>query len=302
MNRNYPLTALRAFESAGRHLSFIHAAKELAVTPAAISQQIKRLEAYLGTSLFKRLSRGLLLTDSGQLLLKELGPVFMALDAAIDRVHEDRNTGTFTISVAPMFATKWLVPRLHRFEQAHPDIDLRISSSLHTIDFSRETFDAAVRLGAGEYEGLESIKLFDEALTPMCSPGLLERKNLLADQMALQSLPLVHNESTAFNPDAPNWSSWLKAAQISDIDPSRGPRFEQPDHAIQAAIDGAGVVLGWLSLAQADIDAGRLVKLSDLNLPLGSAFFLVFPKAHLSRGKLRQFSNWVASELDSTES
>lgn len=297
MVRNYPLTALRAFESAGRHLSFIRAADELAVTPAAISQQIKRLEIYLGAPLFRRLPRGLLLTDSGQQLLRDLGPAFVALDTAIDRAKEQEATGALTISVAPMFATKWLVPRLERFDRAYPDIDLRVSSSLHTVDFIRDSFDAAVRLGGGDYPGLHAAKLFDESLVPMCSPALLNRLDLPCDHSALRKMVLLHNDSMAFDSKAPDWARWLREAQLTGVDPTRGPRFEQPDHAIQAAIDGAGAVLGWLSLAKADIHAGRLVPLSDLALPLGSAFYLVFPKAHQGRQKIQLLEKWINGEI-----
>ncbi len=297
MARNYPLTALRAFEAAGRHLSFIQAANELAVTPAAISQQIKRLETYLDTRLFKRLPRGLLLTDAGQALLRDLGPAFLALDAAIDRTREHATSGAITISVAPMFATKWLVPRLERFEHAYPEIDLRMSSSLTTIDFGRDEFDAAVRLGGGDYPGLQAVKLFDESLVPMCSPRLLDQLQESPRHEALHKVALLHNDSMAFDPNAPDWPRWLQAAGLTDIDQQRGPRFEQPDHAIQAAIDGAGAVLGWQSLAKADLAAGRLIPLSELSLPLGSAFYLVYPTAYEGRAKIDLLKDWFESEI-----
>ncbi|MEM9623567.1 MAG: transcriptional regulator GcvA [Pseudomonadota bacterium] len=296
MTRNYPLTALRTFEAAGRHLSFIEAASELSVTPAAVSQQVKRLEAYLETPLFQRLPRGLLLTDAGQALLQDLRPVFVALDGAIEKVKEQQATGALTISVAPMFATKWLLPRLDQFHEAHPLIDLRISSSLNLIDFSRDSFDAAVRLGDGNYPGLCAIKLFDEAVVPMCSPVLLERLGLQADHEALHQVVLLHNDSTAFDPNSPDWEGWLKAAQLSDVDATRGPRFQQPDHAIQAAIDGAGAVLGWRSLVQADVEAGRLVCLSNLDISLSSSFYLVYPEAFESRPKVKVLREWLSAQ------
>ena len=292
----YPLKALRAFEAAARHLGFVQAAAELYVTPAAISHQVKRLEEYLGIQLFRRLPRGLLLTESGQLLYVELREIFSRLDGLMMQIQESDGQGALTISVAPMFAAKWLVPRLQQFEVVHPGIDLRISSSLATIDFQRDGFDAAVRLGHGRYPGLVAIKLFEESVTPMCSPRLFAgtRRPLVPND--LQGQVLLHDDSLASNPNAPNWSTWLKAAGIDSVDASRGTRFSQPDHALQAAIDGAGVVLGWRRLAADDISAGRLVTPIDLSLPLSSNFYLVYPESYASRSKVVMLRDWLLQE------
>ena len=297
VKRTYPLNALRAFEAAARHLSYVKAADELFVTPAALSHQVKRLEAYLEVPLFRRLPRGLLLTDAGQRLAPELREAFLRLDLAIDRVRDSDRRGALTISVAPVFATKWLLPRLDRFDEQHPDIDLRISASLNVVDFARDAFDAAVRLGSGDYPGLKVDKLFAESVVPMCSPRLLEDLAARTDPAILKRLVLLHDDSMSFDPNTPTWESWLLAAGITDVDASRGPRFGQPDHALQAAIDGAGVVLGWRTLANSDLKAGRLVTLFDVSLPLGSAFYLVYPAAFVERPKVRLFRNWLLSEV-----
>ncbi|MCH8135023.1 MAG: transcriptional regulator GcvA [Proteobacteria bacterium] len=294
--RIYPLNSLRAFESSARHLSFVKAAAELHVTPAAISHQVKKLEEYLGIQLFRRLPRGLLLAETGQVLLSELREVFLRLDTAMERVLQSDSQGALTISMAPMFAVKWLVPRLQRFGDLYPDIDLRISSSLGLIDFQRDDFDAAVRLGYGQYPGLEAVKLFDESVTPMCSPRLLEGRHTLYSPDDLQGHVLLHDDSMAFDPAAPNWSTWLDAAGATQVAASRGPHFSQPDHALQAAIDGVGVVLGWRYLAAEDIAAGRLVQAFSLALPLGSSFYLVYPDAHRARPKIVAFQDWLMVE------
>ena len=294
--RVYPLNSLRAFETSARHLSFVKAAEELYVTPAAVSHQVKRLEAYLGVQLFRRLPRGLLLAETGQVLLSELREVFLRLDKAMERVLESDSRGALTISVAPMFAVKWLVPRLQRFDALHPNIDVRMSSSLGVIDFQRDAFDAAVRLGGGQYPGLESVQLFDESVTPMCSPSLLEGPLALRSPDDLRRHVLLHDDAMAFDPSAPNWDTWLEAAGARRVDASRGPHFSQPDHALQAAIDGAGVVLGWRYLAADDIVAGRLVQPFSLVLPLGSAFYLVFPEAYADRPKVVTFRDWLMEE------
>ena len=294
--RVYPLNSLRAFEASARHLSFVKAAEELYVTPAAISHQVKRLEAYLGVQLFRRLPRGLQLAETGQVLLSELREVFLRLDKAMERVLESDSRGALTISVAPMFAVKWLVPRLQRFDALYPDIDVRMSSSLGVIDFQRDAFDAAIRLGHGQYPGLEAVKLFDESVTPMCSPRLLEGPDTLQSPDDLRHHVLLHDDSMAFDPAAPNWDRWLEAAGVRQVDTSRGPHFSQPDHALQAAIDGAGVVLGWRYLAADDIAHGRLIVPFSLLLPLGSAFYLVYPKAYTDRQKVMVFRDWLIEE------
>ena len=300
VRRLHPLNALRAFEAAGRHLSFVKAADELHVTPGAISHQIKGLEDYLSVALFRRLPQRVLLTDTGQAFLSELRDCFARVDRAVDRVLESNNhqNDPLTVSVAPVFATKWLGPRLQRFYRTNPEIDLRISTSLKTIDFHRDSFDAAIRLGRADYPGLESIKLFDESVTPMCSPRLLEGDPPLKTPEDLRHHILLHDDSLTFDTTAPHWGSWLEAAGVARVDAKRGPHFSHPDHALQAAIDGAGVVLGWRTLAHADLMAGRVVAPFDIILPLPLSFYLVYPKDHSNRAKVAAFRQWLLQELN----
>lgn len=295
--RLYPLNSLRAFEASARHLSFVKAADELFVTPAAVSHQVKKLEEYLGLQLFRRLPRALLLTDTGQILLVELREVFLSIDKAMDRVLESDPRGALTLSVAPIFAIKWLVPRLQNFEDLHPDVDVRISSGLGIIDFQQDDFDAAVRLGEGTYPGLESLRLFEESVTPMCSPRLLDGPHALNTPDDLQHHILIHDDSMSYDRDAPNWATWLQAARAKHVDESRGPHFNQPDHALQAAIDGAGVVLGWRYMAENDIAAGRLILPFRLVLPLGPSFHLVYPAGYAQRPKVTAFQSWLLNEI-----
>ncbi len=299
MNRDYPLNALRAFEAAARHLSFARAADELHVTPAAVSHQVKNLEDYLATPLFHRLPRGLRLLEAGRALSAELHDVFGRLDRAVERAKTVDAQGALTISVAPMFAVKWLLPRLGSFEVHHPEIDVRMSSSLGLVDFQRDDFDAAIRLGHGQYPGLISELLFDEFVTPMCSPSLLDEGPPLVAPKDLLSRVLLHDDSMSFDPKAPTWKEWLKAAGTQTKGAVRGPRFGQPDHALQAALDGAGVVLGWCNLAADDLNAGRLVAPLELRLPLGSAFYLVYPEACGERPKVLALRNWILEEIRS---
>ena len=295
--RIYPLNALRAFEASARHLSFVKAADELSVTPAAISQQVKKLEEFLGLPLYRRQSRGLLLVESGQLLLSELREVFLHLDNAMERVIDSDSRGTLTLSVAPTFAVMWLIPRLQKFYALHPDIDVRISTGLGLVDFQRDDIDAAIRLGRGQWFGLEATKLFDESVTPMCSPRALEGRGALNCPDDLRNHVLLHNHSMDYDPDAPNWAKWLEAAGASGVDASRGQHFSLPDHGLQAAIDGTGIVLGWRSLAAPDVAAGRVVAPFDLNLSLENSFYLCYPEAHSLRTNIVVLRDWLMKEI-----
>ena len=294
--RTYPLNALRAFEASARHLSFARAADELFVTPAAISHLVKRLENYLGLKLFRRLPNGLLLTEAAQRLHSDLIEVFRQLDAAVGRIRGSRSRGVLTVSVAPMFAVKWLLPRLHVFGALHPEIDVLLSSSVEVVDLQREGFDAAVRVGRGSYPGLDAVKLFDETVTPLCSPHLLREVSLRKPD-DLQRCVLLHDDSMKHDPRAPTWTTWLKAAGATRVRASRGARFNQPDHALQAAIDGAGVALGWRYLAADDIAAGRLVRPFELELPLRSSFYFVTPRTSMKTPKVDALREWMMSQL-----
>ncbi len=299
--RIYPLNALRAFEASARHLSFVKAADELSVTPAAVSHQVKKLEEFLGLPLYRRQSRGLLLVESGQLLLSELREVFLHLDNAMERVIDSDSRGTLTLSVAPTFAVMWLIPRLQKFYALHPDIDVRISTGLGLVDFQRDDIDAAIRLGRGQWFGLETTKLFDESVTPMCSPRMLEGRGALNCPDDLRNHVLLHNHSMDYDPDAPTWAKWLEAAGASGVDASRGTHFSLPDHGLQAAIDGAGIVLGWRSLAAPDVAAGRVVAPFDLNLSLENSFYLCYPEAHSLRTNIVVLREWLMMEVADSE-
>jgi len=230
------------------------------------------------------------------MLLSELREIFLRLDKAMERVAEGEARGGLTISVAPMFAVKWLVLRLRRFDALHSDLDMRMSSSLRPVDFQREDFDAAIRFGRGRYPGLEAVKLFDESVTPLCSPRLLESTRALRSPDDLRHHVLLHDDSMGFDPAAPNWDAWLQAAGARRANAARGPHFSQPDLALQAAVDGAGVVLGWRYLAADDIAAGRLVQPFKLVLPLRSAFHLVYPEASAGRPKIAALREWLLKE------
>ena len=293
-----PLNPLRAFEAAGRHLSLTKAAQELHVTAAAVSHQVRGLEEYLGVKLFRRVGNSLLLTDAGQACLPGLVEGFDRLVGAIERLKQHDARGPLHVSVAPAFASKWLVPRLERFNAANPDIDVRISASLDVVDLDRDGFDAAIRLGRGAYPDLDVHELFSESVVPMCRPDLIDGSHPLHRPADLRHHVLIHDDSLRFETAAPDWPMWLKAAGIvdADVDASRGPHFSHPDHAMQAAMDGAGVVLGWRTLAAADLATGRLAIPFDVTLPMNLGFFFVCAQVASERPKIAAFRNWLLEE------
>ena len=291
-----PLNALRAFEAAGRHLSITKAAAELNVTPAAVSHQVKALEDFLGLALFRRLNRQLLLTDAGQLCLPGLRDGFARLAEAMASLEGRHHGDVLSVSLAPSFAGKWLVPRLERFTRAHPSLDVRISPSMALSDFRGDQIDIAVRFGFGKYPGLVVDRLFEESVVPLCSPALMTGAHPLRVPEDLRHHTLLHDDSISFDSTTTDWRMWLKAAGVTEVDESRGAHFSYADHALQAAINGAGVVLGRHALAADDIAAGTLVMPFELCLPLTPAYYVVLPQAHLQRAPVAAFRDWLLAE------
>lgn len=292
-----PLSALRAFEAAARLQSFSKAADELSVTPAAISHQIHALEADLGVKLFHRLNRAVELTPSARVLLPGLSDAFAGIQASVRRLRAHNDTGTLTVTVSPSFAAKWLVPRLHRFQERHPAIDVRISASDEVIDLGKGDFDLAIRYGTGRYSGHVETLLENEVF-PACSPRLLEQGPPLRTPDDLRHHALIHDQAADRDPLAPTWAMWLKAAGVGDIPAASGLSFSAGYLALDAAIAGHGVVLAYSSIAADDIAAGRLVRLFSLSLPDLFAYYIVTAAGALERAKVRAFRDWLRQEAD----
>lgn len=285
-----PLAALRAFEAAARHLSFTRAADELHVTQTAISHQIRGLEERLGVRLFRRLPRGLVLTEEAQRYLPAVRDAFARLEAATAELVTERAGGPLTASVLPSFAVKWLVPRLGRFRAAHPDIDLRISTSQHLVDFAREDVDVGIRMGRGHYPGLRVDRLFGETLVPVCSPALLEGEHPLRRPEDLRHHVLLHDD------DQTGWRLWLDLAGVKGVDASRGSIFTDSAIVVQAAAEGQGVALARTALAAWDLAAGRLVRPFDVTMPHDLAYYLVCPEASAERPRIAAVRAWLLAE------
>jgi LysR family glycine cleavage system transcriptional activator len=287
-----PLSALRAFEAVARRLSFSKAAEELHVTPGAISQQIRSLEELLGATLFVRNRRSVALTDFAGRMLPEVQAGLELLWRAVGGRTTSATGTTLTISVTPSFASKWLMPKLQDFSDHYPDIDLRIAATTAFADFRGERVDLAIRLGRGHYPDLHVEPLFAEGVVPLCSPKLLKRKLPLKRPDDLKMHRLIHDSSI---PDA--WERWLALAGASQVSAHRGPRFSLAELAMQAAIEGTGVVLGRMLLAEGDLAAGRLVQPFKAVLPLDVSWALVMPRGNIRRYEVRCFRNWLYTRL-----
>ncbi|MEL6336078.1 MAG: LysR family transcriptional regulator, partial [Pseudomonadota bacterium] len=268
-----PLTALRAFEAAARHMSFAKAAEELHVTPAALSYQIKTLEEHLGTQLFRRMNRAVALTEAGAALAPRAGDGFAALADGVRAVERIRDGAALTVTAGPAFTAKWLAPRFFRFASAHPEIELRFVASMRVLDFDRDGVDAAVRFGLETPGDLYSEPLIDEFVVPLATPEVAASLSTPED---IAAAPLFHDDSIAFLLPQLGWPAWFETAGLGDRpEAKRGARFSNADHAIDGALEGGGVALARGSLMERDFRAGRLVAPINLGLWIGGGYSFV---------------------------
>lgn len=296
MKRLPPLKSLQAFESAGRRLSFTLAAKELNVTPGAISQQIRQLEEFLEIKLFQRRNRAIELTDAGHSLLPLISSGFEQIRDAISLLQQRSDAGPLTITSAPSFVSKWLIPRLASFKKLHPDIDVRIDTSDRLVDFSREDIDVGIRFGDGVYPELDTVLLFSFDLVPVCSPLLLGEGRRLQEVSDLKNFTLLHSNYADLDPGWPDWSMWLKVVEAEDVDASHGIFFNQSDQLFQAALDGQGVALLANVMVDREIASGRLVQPFSTGLPVNMKYHLVTSPYKAGIPKVAAFRQWILDE------
>ena len=296
-----PLNSVRAFEVAARHMSISLAASELRVTPAAISHQIRLLEDHVGLPLFVRNGRGLALTDAGSAGLRDLREGFARLSAAMDAIDSLGEAGVLSVSVAPSFASKWLLPRLELFQHAHPEIDVHVSASVQVSDFVKDGIDVAIRYGSGRYSDLSVERLLTESVVPVCSPDYLMEHGPFYLASDLTEATLLHDDSPDNDPSCPNWEMWLSAAGAPNIDSARGPRFNQSSLVIEAATLGRGVALAKTALAARDLRQGRLVQPLSSAMKVDFAYYVVAPRAKLNLPKVSYFIDWLRTEAGKEE-
>ena len=288
MRRLPPLNALRSFEAAARHESFTKAAEELCVTQGAVSHQVKALEQELGLKLFHRERQRLVITEAGRHYLVVVRDALDRIALGTERLVQRQGSGALTLSTSPDFAAKWLVHRLGRFAEVHPDIDLRVSATMHHVDFAREDVDLAVRHGDGNWAGLHVERLCSEQLFPVCSPKLVA--DGLDEPRDVLRFPLLHLDGRQ------DWSRWLEAAGVSNPDVSHGPIMNRASMLIDAAVDGQGIALARSALAAWDLINGRLVRPFAAVLPLTKCYWIVSPKATATLPKIARARDWLLAE------
>jgi LysR family transcriptional regulator, glycine cleavage system transcriptional activator len=293
MLRRLPsLNALKAFEAAARHESFTRAAEELFVTQGAVSHQVKALETELGLKLFNRERQRLVITEAGRQYLDVVRDAFDRISLGTARLTQRQSSGVLTVSTSPDFAAKWLVHRLGRFSELHPEIDLRVSASMHHVDFAREDVDMAVRHGTGNasWSGLNGVRLTDESLFPVCSPHLLVGDSHQQEASGALRLPLLHLD------DDTGWTRWFATAMIERPTPLQGLIMNHASMVIDAAVNGQGIALARTTLAAWDLINKRLVAPFAQTLPLSSAYWIVAPRATADMPKIATFRDWLLSE------
>jgi LysR family glycine cleavage system transcriptional activator len=287
-----PLNALRSFEAAARHGSFNKAADELYVTPSAVSHQVKTLEDFLEVRLFLREKRRVSLTSAGERYLASVQLALDEIDSATRRLMASPNSVAVTISVAPAFLTRWLVPRIGQFQTEYPDVELRLSAAYGPIDFDHSDTDMAVNFGRGGWRDVESTHLLNVRLVPVCSPALLTGEKPLNTPEDLKRHTLIR---VADRPD--EWPRILRQAGVSSTDIGRVMTFSSTSLAMSAAMEGVGIALGDEKLVEREVRYGQLAKPFDLVLDSGNAFFLVYPKGRALSYGMKAFHDWVIEAI-----
>ncbi len=287
------IAALRALEAAARHSNFSKAANELHVTPSAISHQIRHLEDSWALKLFDRRPKQVALTRNGQALASLVRDFIGGMQDTLEGLRAEDGRQPLRVSMLTSFAYKWLVPRLSDFHARHPDIDVWISTNNKPINFASEKFDAAIRLGYGDYPGLHATFLLREQVFPVCSPEYLKRAGGLAEPADLLHHPLMHRIDSKISP---TWTDWFHKAGIDNPVLPNGPYFPDTNMGLKAAINGQGIALARSALVSDDLARGTLVKLFDVHFPSNLDYYLVCPEGKEKGSRLSTFRDWLVGE------
>lgn len=282
-----PLNALRAFEAAARHLNFTRAAAELCVSQGAVSHQVALLERRLGVPLFRRLPRGLALTDEGMALVPVLGDAFDRIGETLDRYEGGRMREVLTVGVVGTFATGWLLPRLHRFHRAHPEVDLRLMTNNNRVDLAGEGLDYAIRFGDGAWHGTHAVPLIVAPLAPLCAPAIAARLTTPAE-LARETL------LRSYRPD--EWPRWFDAAGVP-CPRLTGPVFDSSAVMIAAALAGHGIALAPPAMFEADLAAERLIQPFPVEVALGR-YWLTRLNSRRETVAMQAFAAWLGAETN----
>lgn len=293
MHYQLPLNNLNTFAAAAEHLSFQEAAKVLYVTPSAVSHQIRNLEKLLGYKLFERLDKRVTLTQRGQRLFTDIQTPLKQIHEASRKALRGQEDNNITLSIAPAFATGWLLPRLRDFNESHPDISLSVIATTAIVDFRSDPFDASIRMGKGRWDNTVSLPLFGRKIVAVCLPSLLERHGGLIDPRKLNSLPLIQNAAT------PNlWEEWCQSAGV-DAPAWKGGEIQVQNSAqvVEAVQSGEAIGLVDRNFFPQDLASGRLTLACEHVLKDGDGYYLVYPEAADELPSLRVFREWIGKQL-----
>ena len=297
-NHRPPLADLRAFEAAARHLSFTRAADELGVTQGAVSQRIRKLEEMLDIRLFERRTRSLTLTVAGETLATAVADGLSRIDMGLEQIGQPaapRQAATLTVSVTPDFASKWLLPRLTRFQDKYPEIEVRITAEDRFADFVSDGVDLGIRFGAGINPGLATMLLMPDLVFPVCSPDLLKQGAALGSPADLLQGELLHDATAEHDGSGCDWRHWFEHAGIS-VERLEGLRLSPGKLAIDTAADGLGIALGRATLVGDDLAEGRLVRPLDHSATTAFSYYLVHRPAAKLGCHVAAFVDWVRAE------
>lgn len=293
-----PLNAIRAFEAAGRHMSFTSAARELHVTSAAISHHVKLLEEMLGTPLFLRGHRSLQLTEAGRLYISDLTDSFEKIEDVISRLKAAHRQGPLRVRVPACFAGKWLMPRLTALQSAHPDLEIEITVSSQIHNFNFIEMDALLRLRAGDFSGMCTERFLTESIFPVCSPDFLRLHGPFETPADLLHVPLLHDDNLSVIPTVPNWTRWMTHFGIDVKSLIAGHRFDSSSMVLDATIEGRGVSLGRSALVEQDLRIGCLVRLFDLDYPVNHDYFMIYPETSPRARQIQILLGWLRNESE----
>ena len=289
------LNALKAFEAAARHLSLTVAAEELGVTQAAVSHHIRQLETHLGVALFKRRSRGIDLTPAGEILAPVVHELFSRIGSALELLADTKPGQPLTVTATPIFASRWLIPRLGSRTGEEMQLNIRLLPNLRLLDLRRREADIAVRCGIPPWAGLEAELLVPIHLTPVCSAQFLERHGPIREPRDLLRLPLIHAD-TPDREDGEEWQRWFGSLGIAGQTSVQPLSFHEPMLSMQAAANGLGIGMGYCELIEADLANGTLHQIFPITTPHPYSYYLVYPPERRRDDEVRRFRDWILSE------
>jgi LysR family glycine cleavage system transcriptional activator len=287
------MNALRAFEAAARLKSFSKAATELHVTHSTISHHVKGLESALGKPLFNRGHRQVELTQEAEKLSLVLQQSFKSITTELATLRKRQNITSLKVAVTPTFANKWLVPNLKHFRKAYPEIEVKVHPSLELMDLKQGNFNLAVRTGAGDWPGLRAQKAMPIHMSPVCAPDFFNKHQGKSILDMLEKSTLIHADVSEGVGIVSEWDEWASAAGLNALNTQTGLSFADPGIALQAAVDGLGIAMGYLELAQSDIDKGNLVQPFELTVPHPWSYYVVTPDDQEKDEVTSLFCNWL---------